>query len=75
MAPLSARINALEGGPLTAREQQIAGLVGQGLTNRQIAATARISERTAATHVQHILTKLGFTNRTQIAGWVRTGDK
>ncbi len=74
MVPLVRRIKALDGGPLTARERQIAELVAQGLTNRQIAATARISERTAATHVQHILTKLGFTNRTQIAGWVRTGD-
>ncbi|MCW2631868.1 MAG: transcriptional regulator, LuxR family, partial [Pseudonocardia sp.] len=44
-----------------------------GLTNRQIAARLVISERTAETHVQHILTKLGFTTRSQIAAWsVRT---
>jgi DNA-binding NarL/FixJ family response regulator len=44
-------------------------LVGQGLTNRQIAAGLYISERTAQNHVQHILTKLGFANRSQIAVW------
>jgi DNA-binding NarL/FixJ family response regulator len=42
------------------------------MTNRAIAATLYISERTAQNHVQHILTKLGFTNRTQIATWFRT---
>lgn len=60
--------------PLTRREQQIAELVSQGLTNRQIAATTFISERTAESHVQHILGKLGFTSRAQIATWVATAD-
>ena len=50
----------------------MAGLVAQGLSNRQIAAAAHISERTAESHVQHILVKLGFGNRTQIAAWVRS---
>ena len=58
------------GGPLTRREAEIAVLVSQGLTNRQIAAAAHISERTVETHVQHILDKLGFASRTQIAAWV-----
>jgi DNA-binding NarL/FixJ family response regulator len=44
--------------------------VSQGLTSRQIAAAAHISERTVETHVQHIMEKLGFANRTQIAAWV-----
>jgi DNA-binding CsgD family transcriptional regulator len=61
-------------GPLTAREHEIAALVGRGLTNRQIAATVHISERTAENHVQHILTKLGFTSRAQIAAWVAAGS-
>ena len=56
-------------GPLTRREGEIAALVARGLTNRQIAAALHISERTAENHVQHILTKLGLQNRTQIAGW------
>jgi DNA-binding CsgD family transcriptional regulator len=62
-------------GPLTRREQEIAVLVGQGLTNRQIAAIAHIAERTAENHVQHILAKLGFTTRTQIAAWIVRGDQ
>jgi DNA-binding CsgD family transcriptional regulator len=55
---------------LTRREREVAALVAQGLSNRQIAAASHISERTVETHVQHILDKLGFTNRTQIAASV-----
>lgn len=47
----------------------MAGLVAEGLSNRQIASRLVISERTAETHVQHILTKLGFSSRSQIAAW------
>lgn len=54
---------------LSARELEVATLVAQGLTNRQIADRLVISERTAQHHVQHILTKLGFTSRSQIAAW------
>jgi DNA-binding CsgD family transcriptional regulator len=50
--------------------REIASLVAKGLTNMQIADTAHISNRTAENHVQHILTKLGFQNRSQIAVWV-----
>jgi DNA-binding CsgD family transcriptional regulator len=57
-------------GPLTAREEEVAGLVSRGLTNRGIAEALVVSERTAQNHVQHILTKLGFTARSQIAAWV-----
>ncbi|WP_458689113.1 protein kinase domain-containing protein [Nocardia tengchongensis] len=55
---------------LTKREQQIAELVAEGLTNSAIAGRLRISRRTAEGHVEHILTKLGFTSRAQIARWV-----
>lgn len=55
---------------LTKREIEVADLVAQGLTNKAIAAKLVISQRTAQGHVEHILTKLGFTSRTQIAGWV-----
>ncbi|MBL7501281.1 AAA family ATPase [Frankia sp. CNm7] len=58
--------------PLSPREAEVAELVAGGLTNRQIAAKLFISERTAQTHVQHILTRLGFSSRTQIATWVST---
>ena len=55
---------------LTRREYEVAGLVGQGHSNKEIAAALVISQRTAETHVEHILTKLGFTSRTQVAAWV-----
>ncbi|WP_040836798.1 protein kinase domain-containing protein [Nocardia brevicatena] len=55
---------------LTKRERQVAGLVAQGLSNKQIAAKLVISQRTAQGHVEHILSKLGFTSRAQIAAWV-----
>ncbi|WP_306307125.1 protein kinase domain-containing protein [Nocardia cerradoensis] len=54
---------------LTNRERQVADLVARGLTDKQIAAKLVISQRTAQGHVQHILTKLGFTSRAQIAAW------
>lgn len=56
--------------PLTPREREVAELVAQGLTNREIAAQLHLSERTAQNHVQHILTKLDLPNRTQIAIWI-----
>lgn len=56
---------------LTRREKDVARLVAAGHSNKRIAAELVISVRTAETHVEHILTKLGFTSRTQIAGWVR----
>ena len=55
---------------LTPRERQIADLIHQGLSNREIAETLVISRRTAEAHVEHILTKLGFTSRLQVATWV-----
>jgi DNA-binding NarL/FixJ family response regulator len=55
---------------LTARELEIAGLIAEGLSNRQIAARFTISVRTVETHAQHILVKLGFRSRAQIASWV-----
>jgi predicted ATPase/DNA-binding NarL/FixJ family response regulator len=54
---------------LTRREQGIAALVAEGLTNRQIAEKLFISKRTAETHIQHILNKLGVNSRAQIAVW------
>ncbi|MDL4774333.1 LuxR C-terminal-related transcriptional regulator [Actinomadura xylanilytica] len=54
---------------LTRREFEIAGLVSDGLTNREIAERLVIAKRTADSHVEHILAKLGFSSRTQIAAW------
>jgi non-specific serine/threonine protein kinase len=47
----------------------VATLIARGLTNRLIAEQLVITERTAATHVEHILNKLDFTSRTQIGVW------
>lgn len=58
--------------PLTPRESAVAALVARGLTNREIAAALVIAERTADTHVQHILGKLGLATRAQIAAWFVT---
>jgi DNA-binding CsgD family transcriptional regulator/tetratricopeptide (TPR) repeat protein len=69
---LSAALAGDRPGGLTRREREVAVLVARGLSNRQIAAATHISERTVESHVQHILDKLGFTNRTQIAAWVAT---
>ncbi|WP_063057626.1 protein kinase domain-containing protein [Nocardia sienata] len=55
---------------LTKRERQVAALVAQGLSNRQIATELVVSPRTAQGHVENILTKLGFTSRAQIAAWI-----
>jgi non-specific serine/threonine protein kinase len=55
--------------PLTPRELEIAGLVTEGLTNREIAARLVIAKRTVDSHVEHILSKLTFTSRAQIAAW------
>jgi predicted ATPase/DNA-binding CsgD family transcriptional regulator len=55
--------------PLTRRELEIADLVAQGMSNKEIASTLVIAQRTAETHVEHVLTKLGFTSRAQIATW------
>ena len=55
---------------ITKRELEVAALVAQGKSNAEIAATLFISPRTAETHVEHILTKLGFRSRTQIASWM-----
>lgn len=57
---------------LSRRELEVAALVAEGLTNRGIAARLVISQRTAESHVEHILTKLGFRSRAQIAGWFTT---
>jgi non-specific serine/threonine protein kinase len=56
--------------PLTPRELQVARLVAGGRSNKEIAAELVISQRTAENHVEHILTKLGFTARAQVAALV-----
>ena len=54
---------------LTQRELEVASLVARGLTNRSIAGQLHLSVRTVDTHVDHVLTKLGFNNRAQLVAW------
>jgi DNA-binding NarL/FixJ family response regulator len=56
--------------PLTTREFEVARLVADGLTNGAIGEALHLSPRTVGAHVEHILAKLGFTRRTEIAAWV-----
>jgi DNA-binding NarL/FixJ family response regulator len=55
---------------LTPREEEVAVLVAQGLTNRQIASRLVISEATVETHLARIFRKLGLQSRTQLSVWV-----
>jgi DNA-binding CsgD family transcriptional regulator len=57
-------------GPLTAREFEVARLIAEGATNREIAERLVIAPKTASTHVEHILAKLGVSRRAEIAAWV-----
>jgi DNA-binding NarL/FixJ family response regulator len=54
---------------LTRRETEVAELVAAGLTNRDIAERLVLSVRTAETHVDRVLTKLGFSSRGQLTAW------
>jgi DNA-binding CsgD family transcriptional regulator len=55
---------------LTRREEEVAALVAQGMSNRQIASELHLSERTVENHVSKILRKLDLASRTEIAAWV-----
>jgi len=55
---------------LSRRELEVARLIASGATNREIAAALFVAERTAKTHIEHILNKLGVGSRAQIAVWL-----
>jgi non-specific serine/threonine protein kinase len=57
------------GPPLAPREREVALLIARGCTNRQIAEALVIAEGTVASHVVHILNKLGLSSRAQVAVW------
>ena len=67
--PSPAAPAAVPAGELTAREREVALLLVGGLTNRQIANALTITEGTAAQHVKHVMAKLGFSSRSQVAVW------
>ena len=62
-------------GPLAKREVEVAQLVAEGLSNKQIGARLLISEPTVATHIRSIMNKLGFNARAQIAGWMAASTR
>src|SRR5438270_247851 len=62
------------GVPLSAREREVAALLAEGCSNRDIAERLVVSERTAENHVQHVLNRLGLRSRAQVAAWaIRNG--
>lgn len=54
---------------LTPRQTEVAALVAQGLTNREVAERLHISERSAESHLERIRLRLGFRSRAQLAAW------
>lgn len=73
-APAGAAAGRGSLGALSRRGTEVAQLIGEGLTNKEIGARLFISERTVESHVRTVLNTLGFTSRAQIAGWVASGD-
>jgi non-specific serine/threonine protein kinase len=69
-APAGPAAGAANGAVLTPREREVAGLIAEGLSNKAIAAKLVIAQRTVEAHVEHILDKLGFSSRTQVAAWM-----
>jgi DNA-binding CsgD family transcriptional regulator/sugar lactone lactonase YvrE len=65
-------VGTVDGGParLSRRELEVARLVAEGLTNREIAKRLFISERTVDGHLEHVREKLGVNTRAQVAAWV-----
>ncbi len=63
------------GGTLTEREREVLGHIADGRSNREIARSLNLSEKTVKTHVSNILMKLDLADRTQAALWaVRNGE-
>jgi non-specific serine/threonine protein kinase len=60
---------AVDAGPLSRREREVAAMVASGMTNKEIAQRLFIAERTAEGHVERIRNKLGVRSRTEVATW------
>jgi len=72
-AGASAKTNTSTG-PLAKREAEVARLIAEGLSNKQIGTRLLISEHTVDSHIRKILDKLGFSSRTQVAAWIAQAD-
>jgi DNA-binding NarL/FixJ family response regulator len=68
--PSARRASKAAFGGLTEREREVAGLIAQARTNREIADVLVLGERTVETHVEHILAKLGLGSRRDVAAWI-----
>ena len=73
--PRGSTARAAGSGTLGRRQTDVARLVAEGLSNRQIGSRLFISERTVDSHVRSILDKLGFSSRAQIAAWMASADR
>ena len=62
-------------GPLAKREVEVAQLIAEGLSNKQIGARLLIAEPTVATHIRSIMNKRGFNARAQIASWMAASNR
>jgi DNA-binding CsgD family transcriptional regulator len=67
-------VSALAPAALSRREREVASLLARGLSNREIAGRLYLSERTVDNHVHHILDKLGFGSRVQVATWLARNE-
>lgn len=68
-----AELSSARPDPLTPREREVAELVAQSLTNRDVALRLALSERTVESHVRSILSKLGMTRRSEVVSWLGSG--
>ncbi len=69
IAARSRRQSTTAAGSLTPREREVVMLIRQGLSNREIARTLYVGERTVETHITNVLAKLNFSTRAQVAAW------
>jgi DNA-binding NarL/FixJ family response regulator len=71
----SGRSATSDGATLSSRELEVARLAAEGKTNREIASTLYLSEKTVETHMSHILAKLDISSRTDIAAKLSSAEK
>ena len=72
--PLSFPATTAPAPALSKREREVVQLLADGLSNRDIAGRLFLSERTVDNHVHHILDKLGFDSRVQVAAWLARNE-
>jgi DNA-binding CsgD family transcriptional regulator len=72
---VTAAADGASSGLLGRREAEVARLIADGLSNKQIGARLFISERTVEGHVRNVLNKAGFSSRAQIAAWISSSNR